>query len=118
MDRFVDMPGGSDGGALFLVWPQGAVGHSAVRCPAGFEFGDERGQGRRVLLDPAEPNRDHPLGQWAYQRLVAGGGEPSVTIASGFAATSAYSWLKIPVIEDMDRVAEAAACAAGMAVSP
>jgi hypothetical protein len=31
----------------------------------------------------------------------------SVTIASGLGATSAYSWLKIPVIEDMDRVAEA-----------
>jgi hypothetical protein len=42
----------------------------------------------------------------------------SVTITSGFGATSAHGSLKIPVIEDMDRVAEAAACAAGMAVSP
>jgi len=31
----------------------------------------------------------------------------SVTIASGLGSTSAYSWLKIPVIDDMDRVAEA-----------
>jgi len=30
----------------------------------------------------------------------------SVTIASGLGATSAYTWLKIPVIEEMDRVAE------------
>jgi hypothetical protein len=53
----------------------------------------------------------------ATSRLAAASRRPSVTIASGFAATSAYSWLKIPVVEDMDRVAEAAACAAGMAVS-
>jgi hypothetical protein len=30
----------------------------------------------------------------------------SVTIASGLGATTAYTWLKIPVIEEMDRVAE------------
>ena len=53
----------------------------------------------------------------ACQRLAAGASEPSVTIASGFGATSAHSWLEIPVVEGMDGVAEAAACAAGMAVS-
>jgi hypothetical protein len=53
----------------------------------------------------------------ACQRLAAGASEPSVTIASGFGAASAHSWLEIPVVEDMDGVAEAAACAAGMAVS-
>jgi hypothetical protein len=31
----------------------------------------------------------------------------SAVIASGLGATSAYSWLKIPVVDDMDRVAEA-----------
>jgi hypothetical protein len=50
--------------------------------------------------------------------LPPGGRERSVTIASGLGATSAHSSLKIPVIEDMDSVAEAAVCAAGMAVSP
>jgi hypothetical protein len=42
----------------------------------------------------------------------------SVTITSGFGAPSAHNSLKIPVIEGMDRVAEAPACAAGMAVGP
>lgn len=31
----------------------------------------------------------------------------SVAIASGLGATSAYTWLKIPVVDDMDRIAEA-----------
>jgi hypothetical protein len=31
----------------------------------------------------------------------------SVAIASGLGTTSAYSWLKIPVVDDMDRIAEA-----------
>lgn len=31
----------------------------------------------------------------------------AAVIASGLGATSAYSWLKIPVVDDMDRVAEA-----------
>lgn len=31
----------------------------------------------------------------------------SMAIASGLGTTSAYSWLKIPVVDDMDRVAEA-----------
>jgi DhnA family fructose-bisphosphate aldolase class Ia len=31
----------------------------------------------------------------------------SVAIASGLGTTSAYSWLKIPVVEEMDRVVEA-----------
>ena len=32
----------------------------------------------------------------------------SVAIASGLGATSAYSWLKLPVVEDMERVMQAA----------
>jgi hypothetical protein len=31
----------------------------------------------------------------------------SMAIASGLGATSAYSWLKIPVVDEMERVAEA-----------
>ena len=31
----------------------------------------------------------------------------SMTIASGLASTSAYTWLKLPVVEDMERVMEA-----------
>ena len=30
----------------------------------------------------------------------------SIAIASGLGTTSAYSWLKIPVVEEMERVAE------------
>jgi DhnA family fructose-bisphosphate aldolase class Ia len=31
----------------------------------------------------------------------------SITIASGLGSTSAYTWLKIPVVDEMERVAEA-----------
>ncbi len=31
----------------------------------------------------------------------------SIAIASGLGTTSAYSWLKIPVVDDMERVTEA-----------
>ena len=31
----------------------------------------------------------------------------SITIASGLGATSAYSWLKIPVVDEMERVVQA-----------
>jgi DhnA family fructose-bisphosphate aldolase class Ia len=32
----------------------------------------------------------------------------SVAIASGLGASSAYTWLKLPVVDDMERVMEAA----------
>ena len=39
----------------------------------------------------------------------------SIAIASGLGATSAYSWLKIPVVDEMERVAEASHAAGAAA---
>jgi len=48
------------------------------------------------------------LSRWVDGRLVndlsPGAVVTSITIASGLGHTSAYTWLKLPVVEDMERV--------------
>jgi hypothetical protein len=92
--------------------------------------------GGKMLLriDPADPatasmleSCAHAVSELAASRVMAviepfmvrrGDGRPvsdlstdavirSIAIASGLGSTSAYSWLKIPVVDDMERVAEA-----------
>src|SRR6202167_3015872 len=48
---------------LLLVGTQRGVGHPAGPGPAVLKLGDQGGQLAGVLLDPAEPHRDHPVGQ-------------------------------------------------------
>jgi hypothetical protein len=61
----------------------------------------------RQLVAVIEPFMTRRAGERLVNDLSPDAVIRSVTIASGLGATSAYSWLKIPVIEEMDRVAEA-----------
>lgn len=57
-----------------------------------------------ILLEPF-------MSDWvdgkAVNRLTAEAVELSVAISSGLGSTSAWSWLKLPVVDDMERVMEA-----------
>jgi DhnA family fructose-bisphosphate aldolase class Ia len=57
-----------------------------------------------VMIEPFMVNRD---GGRRYNDLSPAAVIRSVTIAAGLGATSAYSWLKLPVVAEMERVAEA-----------
>jgi DhnA family fructose-bisphosphate aldolase class Ia len=58
-----------------------------------------------VLVEPFMMARE---GGRAHPDLTADAVIRSVGIASGLGATSAYTWLKLPVVPNMERVAEAA----------
>jgi uncharacterized protein len=59
--------------------------------------------GRR-LMAMVEPFMSHRVGERVHNDLTADAAIRSVAIASGLGATSAYTWLKLPVVDDMERV--------------
>jgi hypothetical protein len=62
--------------------------------------------GRRMMA-MVEPFISHRVDGRAHNDLSAEAMIPAVTIASGLGATSAYTWLKLPVVADMELVAGA-----------
>jgi hypothetical protein len=56
-----------------------------------------------VVIEPFMVHRPHgrPVNDLSPDAVIR-----AIAIASGLGATSAYSWLKIPVVADMERVAE------------
>jgi hypothetical protein len=54
-----------------------------------------------------EPFMVHKVGGHTRNDLTPDAVIRSMAIASGLADTSAYSWLKIPVVDEMERVTEA-----------
>ena len=61
----------------------------------------------RQIIALIEPFITRSVNGSARNDLSADAVIRSMAIASGLGTTSAYSWLKIPVVDDMDRVAEA-----------
>jgi len=61
----------------------------------------------RQLIAVIEPFMTERTGDRLGNDLSPDAVIKSIAIASGLGATSAYSWLKIPVVDDMERVAEA-----------
>ena len=61
----------------------------------------------RQIIALIEPFMTRSIDGTARNDLSADAVIRSVAIASGLGTTSAYSWLKIPVVQDMDRVMEA-----------
>lgn len=55
-----------------------------------------------------EPFMAKRTGEWVRNELSAAAVIRSMAIAAALGATSAYTWLKVPVIDDMARVADAA----------
>jgi len=63
---------------------------------------------RAALPLMIEPFMSHRVGGHITNDLSTEAVVTSIAIASGLGASSAYSWLKLPVIPDMERVMEAA----------
>lgn len=61
----------------------------------------------RELIAVIEPFLVERAGQRRINDLTPDAVIKSIAIASGLGASSAYSWLKIPVVDEMERVAEA-----------
>jgi hypothetical protein len=95
--------GGLDGGKMLLRIDLGdPATASALNACAG-AVNELAG---RHLVAVIEPFMTRRAGDRLVNDLSPDAVIRSVTIASGLGATSAYTWLKIPVIEEMDRVAE------------
>ncbi len=58
----------------------------------------------RRLIAMVEPFMAHRVGTRVRNDLSPEAVIRSLAVASGLGATSAYTWLKVPVVEDMDRV--------------
>jgi DhnA family fructose-bisphosphate aldolase class Ia len=65
------------------------------------------GLARRRLMAMVEPFISQRTGGRVRNVLTADAMTRAVAIASGLGATSAYTWLKLPVVEEMERVAAA-----------
>ncbi len=56
------------------------------------------------LMAMVEPFMSHRVGGRVHNDLLPEAVTRSITVASGLGTTSAYTWLKVPVVEDMERV--------------
>ncbi len=66
---------------------------------------DELARSRKVAM--VEPFITHREGGSVKALLDAKSVITSITVASGLGSTSAYTWLKLPAVDDMERVMEA-----------
>src|SRR5205823_12609018 len=58
----------------------------------------------RQLMAMVEPFISHRVDGRVRNDLTPEAMIRAITVASGLGATSAYTWLKVPVVEDMERV--------------
>jgi len=96
--------GGLDGGKMLLRidMEDPATASTLAACARAVT---ELASRRTVAL--IEPFMVSRVGHRAQNDLSPDAVIRSIGIASGLGATSAYSWLKIPVVDEMERVAEA-----------
>ncbi|MPZ63685.1 MAG: aldolase [Propionibacteriales bacterium] len=92
---------GLDGGKMLCrIDPQDdATARTLEACGAAVS-----GLARRGLLAMVEPFISHRVHGRVRNDLSSEAVMRSITVASGLGATSAYTWLKLPVVHDMERV--------------
>jgi hypothetical protein len=93
-----------DGGKMLLrIDPQDPTTASALEACAT-AVSDLAEQQLVAVIEPfmAQRTNGKVINDLSPQAVIR-----SVAIASGLGVTSAYSWLKIPVVDDMDQIAEA-----------
>jgi hypothetical protein len=96
--------GGLDGGKMLLRMDMDdpATATSLAACAGAVsELASHR------VMAMIEPFIARRSGERTRNDLAAPAVIRSIAIASGLGVTSAYTWLKIPVVEDMEQVAEA-----------
>lgn len=93
--------GGVDGGKLLLrIDYSDPASADALEAAARAVRGLVR-RGKRAMVEPFVTRRD---GRRVVPDLSTDAAIRAVVIASGLGASSAYTWLKVPLVEDMARV--------------
>jgi hypothetical protein len=98
------LAGKLDGGKMLLRIDPDDPGTVRTLETCGAAVTELAAAGIPALVEPFMMTRE---GGRPRTDLTADGVIRSVAIASGLGATSAYTWLKLPVVADMERVAEA-----------
>ncbi|GLY95242.1 aldolase [Actinoplanes sp. NBRC 103695] len=106
-DRFTAYDAGSiaesgfEGGKMLLRIDPDDAGTVATLESCGRAVGDLAGRG---LMAMVEPFISHRVDGRVRNELTAEAMIRAQTVAAGLGRTSAYTWLKVPVVQDMERV--------------
>lgn len=92
---------GLDGGKMLCRIALDDAGTVATLESCGRAVTELARRRRVAMIEPFMSVRAHDR---TSNRLTADDVITSVSVASGLGATSAYTWLKLPVVEEMDRV--------------
>lgn len=95
---------GYDGGKMLCRIDLDDAGTAATLESCGRAINDLAAAGRLALVEPFMSRR---VDGRVVNDLTADGVIRSIHIAQGLGNTSAYSWLKLPVVPEMDRVLDA-----------
>jgi hypothetical protein len=106
-DRFTAYDGdsiaaaGFEGGKMLLRIDPDDAGTVATLESCARAVGDLAGHRRMAMV---EPFISHRIDGRVRNELTAEAMIRAMTVAAGLGTTSAYTWLKIPVVDDMERV--------------
>jgi hypothetical protein len=106
-DRFTAYDGdsiaaaGFEGGKMLLRIDPDDAGTAATLESCARAIGDLAGHGRMAMV---EPFISHRVDGRVRNELTAEAMIRAMTVAAGLGTTSAYTWLKVPVVDDMERV--------------
>ena len=92
---------GFDGGKMLARIDLADSGSAATLEACGRAITELASRGLMAMIEPFLCRRE---GDRVVNDLSAVGVRKSVAVVSGLGATSAYSWLKLPVVDDMDLV--------------
>ncbi len=95
---------GLDGGKMLLRMDMGDPATATALAACADAVSDLAAHQVIAIIEPFIVRR---AGQRTHNDLTAHAVIRSIAIASALGVTSAYTWLKIPVVDDMERVAEA-----------
>jgi hypothetical protein len=95
---------GLDGGKMLLRIDTGSPGSVATLASCAAAVSELAAHQTTAIIEPFMVQR---VNRRAVNDLGTDAVIRAIAIASGLGSTSAYSWLKIPVVDDMERVAEA-----------
>jgi len=90
-----------DGGKMLTRIDLGDSGSVATLEACGRAITELAGRGLMALVEPFLAHRE---GGRVVNDLTAAAVRKSVAVVSGLGATSAYTWLKLPVVDDMELV--------------
>ncbi|HXS63722.1 MAG TPA: hypothetical protein VN767_12800 [Streptosporangiaceae bacterium] len=93
---------GLDGGKMLLRIDPGDPATASTLESCGHAVTDLARRGLVAVIEPFVVVTGHRGNDLSPDAVIR-----SITIASGLGSTSAYTWLKIPVVAEMERVAEA-----------